>query len=148
MKYICVIYINSFRRRHMPKCHAKCKTHLLLWRTVSEVDQKCKSHPNRFCYINKGVVLPDHQAKITDFVKKTYQALCGVKLGDQDKPFAPLICCKTCVENLWDWRKKERKSMPFGVPMLWREGKDHINDCYFCMANLTGINHKNKHHVQ
>ena len=40
------------------------------------------------------------------------------------------------------------KSMPFGVPMVWREEKDHIIGCYFCMTNLKGINHKNKHHVQ
>ena len=82
------------------------------------------------------------------FVKKAYQAYFGVKLGDQDKLFAPHICCKTSVENLRDWRNKKRKSMPFGVPMVWRVGKDHVTDCYFCMTNLKGINRKNKHHVQ
>ena len=38
--------------------------------------------------------------------------------------------------------------MQFGVPMVWREGKDHVTDCYFYMTNLKVINHKNKHHVQ
>ena len=38
--------------------------------------------------------------------------------------------------------------MPFGVPMVWRERKDHVNHCYCCMTNLKGINGKNKHHVQ
>ncbi|XP_076049937.1 uncharacterized protein LOC143030648 [Oratosquilla oratoria] len=112
------------------------------------MDPKCKNHSNRFCYICGHVALPKYQAKTTDVVKKAYHAYFGVKLGDQDKAFAPHICCKTCVENLWDWRNKKRKSMPFGVPMVWREGKDHITSCYFCMTNLKGINHKNKYHVQ
>ena len=32
--------------------------------------------------------------------------------------------------------------------MVWREGKDRITDCYFCIIILKGINRKNKHHVQ
>ena len=39
-------------------------------------------------------------------------------------------------------------SMPFVVPMVWREGKDHLTDCYLCTTNLKGINGNNKHHVQ
>ena len=112
------------------------------------MDRTCKNHPNRFCYICGHVVLPGHQAKIKDFVKKRYQAYFGVKLGGQDKPFAPQICCEKCVENFRDWRNKKRKSMPFGVPMVWREGKDHVTDYYFCITNLKGINRKSKHHVQ
>ena len=112
------------------------------------MNHKCKNNPDRFCYICGNVVLPNRQAKITDFVKKAYRSYFGIKLGDQDKPFAPHVCCKTCVENLRHWRNGKRKSMPFAIPMVWREGKDHITDCYFCMINLKGINHKNKHYVQ
>ena len=103
------------------------------------MDCKCKNNPDRFYYICGNVVLPNRQAKITDFEKKAYHNYFGVKLEYQDKPFAPHICCKTCAENLSDWRNGKRKSM---------EGKDHITDCYFCMINLKGVNHKNKHHVQ
>ena len=28
--------------------------------------------------------------------------------------------------------------MKFGVPMNWREQKDHSNDCYFCQQDYTG----------
>ena len=32
--------------------------------------------------------------------------------------------------------------------MVWREGRDHVTDCYFCMTNLDGINRNNKQHVK
>ena len=94
------------------------------------------------------MILPSRIAKITGFVKKAYHSYFGVKLGDQDKAFAPHVSCKTCVENPRDWENGKRKSMPFAVPMVWREGKYHVTDCYFCMTNLQGINRKNKHCVQ
>ena len=81
-------------------------------------------------------------------MKKTYRDYFVVKLGDRDKLFAPHLCCKTCVENLKDRRNGKRKSMSFAILMVWRKGKDHITDCYFCMINLKGIFCKNKHHVQ
>ena len=62
------------------------------------MDCKCKNNPDRFCYICGNVVFPNLQAKITDFVRKAYHDYFGDKLGDQDKPFAPYICCKTCGE--------------------------------------------------
>ena len=91
------------------------------------------------------MVFPNCQAKITDFVKKAYRDYFGVKLGDQDKPFAPHVCCKTRVENLNDWRNGKKKTMPFAIPMVWSEGKDHTTN-YFCMINLKRINRKNKYH--
>ena len=37
--------------------------------------------------------------------------------------------------------------MPFDIPMVKREIKDHITDCYFLIIDLKGINRKNKLNV-
>ena len=111
------------------------------------MNRKCKNNFDWFCYIFGNVVLPNRQAKVTDFVKKTYYGYFGVKVRDQDKPFAFHVCCKICVKNLWDYGNGKNRSMPFTIPIVWREEKDLIEDCYFCI-NSKGINPKNKNHVQ
>ena len=65
-------------------------------------------------------------------------------LGNQNKAWAPHIVCKQCVEHLRQWTKKDRKSLRFGIPMIWREPKNHFDDCYFCAVNTKGINPKNR----
>ena len=67
-----------------------------------------------------------------------------IKLGDQDKKWAPHIICVTCLTNLTGWSKGRRKRMPFAIPMIWRQQKDHSTDCYFCSVNIQGFNSKNK----
>ena len=34
--------------------------------------------------------------------------------------------------------------MPFGVPAIRREQRNHVSDCYFCMTKITGFSRKNK----
>ena len=60
----------------------------------------CKNHPDSFCYICCECKTVDNKKSITDFVRKAYYAYFGIKLGDQDKPWAPLVVCKTGVERL------------------------------------------------
>ena len=65
-------------------------------------------------------------------------------MGDQDKNWAPHICCNRCRTSLLFWLDGKRKQMPFAVPMIWREQNDHISDCYFCMTNIAGFSRKSK----
>ncbi|UYV78586.1 hypothetical protein LAZ67_16002075 [Cordylochernes scorpioides] len=40
------------------------------------------------------------------------------------------------------WTNGKRRSLKFGVPMIWRESRDHTNDCYFCTLRIVGITEK------
>ena len=44
--------------------------------------------------------------------------------------------------------KQKRKSIGFAVPMGWREQANHVNDCYFCMTNVTGFSSKGKGNIE
>ena len=92
--------------------------------------RKRKNNPNLFCYICGKYMLPKQRANITEFVKKAY---FGVKLGDQDKPWAPHCVCKFCVEHLLrEWTKgKGKTGLTFGVLMVWRNPTKYVNDCFF-----------------
>ena len=106
--------------------------------------RSCKNHPDCFCYNCGEYNTVDNRKSITDFVRKTYYAYFGIKLGDQDKPWAPHVVCKTCVERFRQWTSGTRQSIGFGIPIVWREPKNHVDDCYFCSINVTGVNKKKR----
>ena len=110
--------------------------------------QTCKNHPDSFCYIC-GKYTPSKQKRtITSSVKRLYHAYFAIKLGDQGKPWAPHIACVNCISGFSHWIKGKRKSMPFGIPMVWREPKNHHDDCYFCMVKPLGRNAKSMKHIK
>lgn len=106
--------------------------------------RRCVNSLNSFCYICGEFMVKKHQRNITEFVKNVYFAYFGVKLGDQEKSWAPHKVCYVCVEDLRKWSNRKKKSFKFGVPMVWREQKNHTDDCYFCMVDVSGYNSKNK----
>ena len=110
----------------------------------------CVNSPDNFCYICGEFTVSSRKRALTTKTRKAYHQYFGCKVGDQDKPWAPHICCNSCVTNLNEWLKKKRKRMPFAVPMIWREPKDHINDCYFCLTPplKKGYNKKKKNSIQ
>ena len=109
--------------------------------------RKCTSHPDTFCYVCGCFTTVDQKKRITSEIKKIYYAYFGCKLGDLDKLWAPHIICNTCSTSLRKWFSRKIKSMPFAVPMIWREPTNHATDCYFCMTNVKGINKKNKNKI-
>ena len=62
------------------------------------------------------------------------------KIGDRDKSWAPHIYCKPCYNGLTAWFNGKKAAFNFAVPMVWREPRNHADDCYFCLTNITGFN--------
>ena len=110
---------------------------------VTSKRRKCCNDPDILCYICGCFTLPPQRRNIISFIKKIYLAYFGVPLGDQDKSWAPHQVCTTCVKTLRSWSQGKNAKLKFGVPMVWREPKNHVDDCYFCLVNVKGFNKKN-----
>lgn len=87
-----------------------------------------------FCYVCGNVTSATQRRPITPLVKTAYHHYFGVTVGDQEKPWVPHICCNSCSVNLVAWLKNKGRSMRFGVPMIWREPRNHVDDFYFCLV--------------
>lgn len=107
---------------------------------MSSSRNNCTNSPNAFCYICGEYAQEKRKQNITEMVKQLYLEYFGISITNQEKPWVPHKVCKNCVESLRLWKNEEKRSLKFGVPMLWREPKNHYNDCYFCMVNINGFN--------
>ena len=110
--------------------------------------RKCCNDPDIFCCICGCYTSPPQRGNINSFIKRIYPAYFGVPLGDQDKSWALHQVCSTCAEILRSWSQEKNAKIKFGVPMVWREPKNHLNDCYFCLISVKRFNKKNKKHLQ
>jgi len=96
--------------------------------------RNCVNSPDNFCYICGEVTFSTRRRPLTPMVKNAYECYFGCKVGDQDKKFAPHVCCSSCATILREWLNNKVRSMPFSLPMIWREPTDHLTDCYFCIV--------------
>jgi len=88
---------------------------------------------DNFCYICGEVTFARQRKAITAIVRKAYHLYFGCKIGDQDKSWAPHICCHKCATYLLQWLNGKRHAMAFAVPLVGREPSNHATDCCFCM---------------
>ena len=49
-------------------------------------------------------------------------------------------CYKLCYNGLTAWFNGKKAAFDFAVPMVRREPRNHADDCYFCLTNITGFN--------
>ena len=96
----------------------------------------CVNHPDNFCYVCSKYTPPVHHVKLDSKIRYAYKNYFACQVGDQDKKWAPHICCNRCRTSLLFWLNGKRKQMPFAVPMVWHEQSGHVSDCYFCMTNI------------
>ena len=66
-----------------------------------------------------------------------YSAYFGVTISDQDKTWSPHVCCGSCRSTSEGLLRGKIKCMPFAIPRIWREHTNHLNDCYFCMVDVS-----------
>jgi hypothetical protein len=100
----------------------------------------CVNSPNSFCYICREVTFSTRKRPLTPMLKQSYECYVSCKVGDQDKKWAPHVCCISFATMLCEWLNKKGRSVPFALPMVWREPTDHLTDCYFCI--VPALRHK------
>ena len=115
------------------------------------LSRKCKLSAYSFCYVC-GVYISINQVKYKIKLEAkfvfAYESYFGEKIGDQDKSWSPHVICGTCQLNLDGWLRGDRHSMPFAIPRIWREPQNRINDCYFCMVDISRFRKtKNRHDI-
>jgi len=81
------------------------------------VTRKCLNHSDTFCYGCGGLTFKPQGLNFTLLVKKFYELYFGCKGGDQDKSWAPHICCVTCVRLLTGWVNALRQIL-FAIPLV------------------------------
>lgn len=110
--------------------------------------RSCKNKTDSFCYICGDVTFKKQKRPLNPLVCLAYELYFDCKVGDQDKAWAPKICCKGCYTSLTGWIRGEKRSMRFAVPMVLLEPTSCGEDCYFCMTKIVGISENSRHTVK
>jgi hypothetical protein len=99
----------------------------------------CLNDPNYFCYVCGKFTFSADRRNITTLIKERYFKYFKLRIGDQDKNWAPHIICNSCSNSLSMWDRGKLKKLSFDMPMAWREPKNHSDDCYFCSIDVQGM---------
>ena len=65
--------------------------------------------------------------------------LSGIKIR------ASHIIWSACSNGLRDWLNKRKRTVPFTIPIIWREPEDDFMDSHFCNVHVRGFTVKTKH---
>ena len=108
----------------------------------------CLIKANSFCYVCGDFTTVAQRRTITSLLRTAYFHYFDCKIGDQDKSSAPHICCKPCYNRLTTWFNGKKAAFNFAVLMVWREPRNHADDCYFCLTNITRFNASSRKNIK
>ena len=97
----------------------------------------CLNKANSFCFVCGDFTTVAQRRTVTSLIRTAYFHYFDCKISDQDKSWAPHICCKPCYNGLTAWFNRKKAAFNFAVPMVWREQRNHADDCYFCLTNIV-----------
>ena len=100
--------------------------------------QGCLKKANSFFYVCGDFTTVAQRRTITSLLRTANFHYFDCKISDQDK--SPHICCIPCYNGLTAWFNGNKAAFNFAVPMVWSEPRNHEDDCYFCLINITGFN--------
>lgn len=110
----------------------------------------CKGNINSYCYVCGHFVPVDEWNKnnkrqkcpLSENFKLVYEKYFNQPLI-MDANWVPNSVCMACYNGLFKWSNKQRKSMPFGILIIWTDpGGHNPANCYACQNNVTGLNVK------
>ena len=107
----------------------------------------CLNKTSSFCYVCGDFATVAQRRTIISLPRTTYVHYFDCKIGDQDKSWAPHICYKLCYNGLTACLNAKKAAFNFAVPMVWREPRNHPDDCYFCLTNTTGFNTSSRKNI-
>ena len=111
---------------------------------MSTKRRECRNNPDVFFYICGEYMMAKHRFNVRDFTERAYETYFGIKLEAQDNTWAPHKVFKHCTKTLRFCTQGKLGSMLFGFPMVWREPKNHYDDYYFCMVDMSEWNQRKK----
>ena len=91
LPFVCSVVIQLYSEVVHYSCSLQCCVFVMAHRA-----RGCVNSPDSFCFICGEYTVKKRQRNISAFIKKVYFAYFSLKLGDQDKPWAPHKVCKTC----------------------------------------------------
>jgi len=91
----------------------------------------------------RRVHLKSQKKAMTPLLRKCLNSILDVKLATRIKVGNLIFLCTSCAVNLRAWITGSRPSMPFAVPMAWRELKIMVQTVISCWQMFWADHYQN-----